>query len=203
MHVQPDANGKLALVQMPRHAGEWFLRKGAGTVWSAESEPGPGGLVTASLRLLLDVTSSKWSPVTSRAIARFRSEGRFAVPVISYNANLSADQRARSIGRQWLRAPSGRGPHVAEHRSLHQQSDDLTVDLCRVNAMAGDLDTPRSALREILQRSPDHFEALTVLGFIEANCRTILLPPSITRSSGGSQFTRNRSGPRRGLEVEQ
>jgi GWxTD domain-containing protein len=171
MHVQPDSNGKLALVQMPRpRRVKWFLRKGAGTVWSTESEPGPGGLVTAEFkappgRYKLEMVAGDESRECEVQIGKDAS----AVPVISYNANLSADERARSIGRQWL----ARGHLVEartwlEHARSIRQSDDLTVDLCRVNAMAGDLDTPRSALREILQRSPDHFEALTVLGFIEA-----------------------------------
>jgi tetratricopeptide (TPR) repeat protein len=91
------------------------------------------------------------------------------VPVVSYNANLPADQRARSIGRQWL----ARGNLVEARTWLERAravrpSDDITIDLCRVSALAGDLDTPRPVLKEMLGRTPDRFEALTVLGYIEA-----------------------------------
>ena len=163
-HISPG-NGPLALVQLAHpQTAKWRVRQNGATIWSAETEPIDDIAMTS-----LSVPPGKYT-LEMRAGEDIRLReveiGGDTMPVISYNANLSSSERARSIGRQWL----ARGKLVEARTWLAraQPSDAVTIDLCRVAALAGDLDTPRTSLREILSRNPDNFEALTVFGFIEA-----------------------------------
>jgi tetratricopeptide (TPR) repeat protein len=89
--------------------------------------------------------------------------------LISYNANLSADQEWSAIGRQWLvRGNLREARKNFERAQSIQPSDRNRINLARIAALEGDLDSPREVLREILVREPDQFEALTLMGYIEA-----------------------------------
>jgi len=167
VHFDPAPQTQ-ALLQLPAGANvTWRLHQNARTLWTRQST-GPISVVT------LDAPPGKYQ-LEARIGTETREcpvevgQAELQLPVISYNANLTPAARARSLGRQWL----ARG-QLLEARSWLtraqslQPSDALTIDLARVAALAGDLDSPRKDLRAILARSPDCFEALTLLGFIEA-----------------------------------
>jgi len=167
VHFNPAAQTH-ALIQV--QAGDmvtWRLHQNAKTLWTRQSKR-PISVVS------LDAPAGKY-----QLEARVGTETRECqveigasdpkLPVISYNANLRPAERARSLGRQWL----ARGQLVEARTWLTraqwlQPSDAVTIDLARVAALAGDLDTPRKELLAIIARDPNSFEALTVLGFIEA-----------------------------------
>ncbi len=89
--------------------------------------------------------------------------------VISYNANLAPDREWSAIGRQWLvRGNMAEARKCFERAQSIRPSDQNAIDLACIAALAGDLDSPRQALREILARDPSQFEALTLMGYIEA-----------------------------------
>jgi GWxTD domain-containing protein len=170
-HIDPTSEGPVAFVQLThRQTVKWRLRQNANVVAAAETEPLPGnfamfafnapaGRYTLELRAGDDIREREVQLGTDTP----------PLPTVSYNANLSPALRARSLGRQWL----ARGNLVEARTWLErarsiQPSDAVTIDLCRVSAMAGDLDSPRPALTQVLDRDPDNFEALTILGYIEA-----------------------------------
>lgn len=182
VHFSPAPQTQ-ALIQLP--AGQtvtWRLHQNAQTLWTRQSA-GPVAVVT------LDAPPGKY-----QLEARMGTETRECpvelgpaepqLPVISYNANLTPAARARSLGRQWL----ARGQllearsWLARAQSLHP-SDALTIDLARVAALAGDLDNPRKDLLAILARSPDSFEALTLLGFIESQLQDYPVAASYYRKA--------------------
>ncbi len=170
-HIDPNAGGPLAFVQLThRQTIKWRLRQNATTVFASESETLPGnfGLFPVSVPPGLYTLEMRAGEELRETEIRIGSDEP-ALQVISYNANLSPAQLTRSIGRQWLvRGNLVEARTWLERSRAIQTTDAVTVDLCRVSAMAGDLDTPRPALAAILRADPQNFEALTVYGYIEA-----------------------------------
>ena len=168
VHWNPSEAAQQALLQVG--SGEtvkWRLHQNARTVWTGLSK-GPIAVVRPEAPPgVYQLEASTGREVRECRFVIGAADSR--LPVISYNANLGPASRAQSLGRQWL----ARG-HLLEARSWLERSrsfmrsDSVSIDLARLSAMAGDLDGPRQTLLEILARKPDQFEALTVLGFIEA-----------------------------------
>ena len=168
VHWTPSELAQQALLQAPSgQVVTWRLHQNARTVWTGLSK-GPIAVVTPEAQPgVYQLEASTGREVRECRFVIGAPDSR--LPVISYNTNLSPASRAQSLGRQWL----ARG-HLLEARTWLERSrsllpsDSVVIDLARLSAMAGDLDGPRQTLLAILARKPDDFEALTVLGFIEA-----------------------------------
>jgi Tfp pilus assembly protein PilF len=94
---------------------------------------------------------------------------RLSAPTISYNANLSAAERHRALGHQYLARGNSAEARVWLERSWREQPTDATqIEILRLSVLAGQYDSARIVLKGILERDPENFEALTTLAYIEA-----------------------------------
>jgi len=86
--------------------------------------------------------------------------------IVSYNANLSAEQVWNSIGRQQLmRGALDKAAACFERAGV---SDETILNIARLKALRGDLDGSRDMVAPILKRQPDQFEALALMGYVKA-----------------------------------
>ncbi|MCU1235139.1 MAG: hypothetical protein JWP63_3106 [Candidatus Solibacter sp.] len=171
MRLEPAPNGNIAVVQFAK-AGRvtWRLRRGLETIWIARSEGQPtavqaiGDLSIPPGTYLLEATSSDETRSCTVQVG-----GSRALPLtISYNANLTAAERYRSVGHQFLTRGNAAEARVWLERSWREQPADATkIELCRIAALTGKYDSARIELKAILDRDPDNFEAFTVLAYIE------------------------------------
>jgi hypothetical protein len=174
---RPSAKGRFALLQLASpDKVAWKLLRGMEVVKNFSTAPDlvmPGGYVSVEIPaagLPPGVYTLEASANAVTRSAKFEIGKSDDPPLmISYNANLSADQEWTAIGRQWLARGDLRGARKNFERAQSiQPSDRNVINLARIAALEGDLDAPREALREILKREPDQFEALTLMGYIEA-----------------------------------
>jgi GWxTD domain-containing protein len=174
---RPSSKGHFALLQLSRpEKVEWKLLRGMEVVWRGATPRDaalPGGIVTQ------DIGSPGLRPgvyVLEASAGSFARSAKVELGpaqerplVISYNANLSSGQEWSAIGRQWLiRGRMAEARKCFERAQSIRPSDQNVINLARIAALQGDLDSPREVLREILGREPDQFEALTLMGYIEA-----------------------------------
>ena len=174
---RPSSKGRFALVQLANpQKVTWKLLRGMEVVrnfTTSRDEAMPGGYIsqeipTAGLLPGAYTLETSVGGVTRSARLELRPAADSPL-LISYNANLSPDQEWSAIGRQWLVRGSLREARKNfEHAESIQPSDRNKINLARIAALEGDLDSPREVLREILSREPDQFQALTLMGYIEA-----------------------------------
>jgi hypothetical protein len=175
--VRPSSKGRFALMQLANlEKVAWKLLRGMEVVrnfTTSRDEVMPGGYVSQEIPAAgllpgaYTLEASAGGVTRSTRLELGRSED--SPLLISYNANLSADQEWSAIGRQWLvRGNLREARKNFERAQSIQPSDRNRINLARIAALEGDLDSPREVLREILVREPDQFEALTLMGYIEA-----------------------------------
>jgi tetratricopeptide (TPR) repeat protein len=149
-----------------------MLRQGTTVVWRSSSEA--SNLATVDLPRNLPPGAYRLEAITPGDSRALDLQLGPAPPepkttLISFNANLAPAQRLRFLGHQWLL----RGNLPEARRSLEASlregtASETQVELARLDLAGGNLDAARDRLRAVLARTPDHFEALTVYGSIEA-----------------------------------
>jgi hypothetical protein len=172
LRLEPANNGNIAAIQLA-NAGrvEWRLRRGLETVWIARTEGAGftthaiGDVSVAPGAYTLEATASG---ETRAAPVQIGGERPPAVTV-SYNANLTAAERDRSLGHQYLSRGNAAEARLWLERSWQEQPVDATkIELCRIAALTGQYDAARAELKQILNRDTNNFEALTTLAYVEA-----------------------------------
>ena len=149
----------------------WRLRRGLETVWIARSEGegmathAIGDVSVAPGAYTLEVTAND----ETRSAAVQVGGDRPSAVTVSYNANLTAAERDRSLGHQYLsRGNAAEARRWLEQSWKAQPSDATKVELCRIAALTGQYDSARAELKQILDRDANNFEALTTLAYVEA-----------------------------------
>ena len=80
----------------------------------------------------------------------------------------AAAERYRELGHQYLvRGNSTEARAWLERSWVERPADATKIELCRITALSGQYDVARAELKDILDRDPDNFDALTVMAFIE------------------------------------
>jgi GWxTD domain-containing protein len=172
--LELDPNGSSAVVSLP-HPGKvtWMIRHGGEVVWRAYSE----GQQIASVVLpasgiepgayKLEALLGDASALSDLLIGKEDKPSKGTL--VSFNANLDPARRFAFIGHQWLLRNDLEEAHRSLNASLEKGvTDEVRIELARVNALSGDLDTGRDLVETVLKVQPNNFEALTVLAYIEA-----------------------------------
>jgi hypothetical protein len=171
LRLEPSPNGNIAAIQLAK-AGRvvWRLRRGLETIWIARSEGegmtthAIGDVTVAPGAYTLEVAAND---ETRSMPAQVGGERPSAVTV-SYNANLTAAERDRSLGHQYLsRGNAAEARRWLERSWTEQPSDATKIELCRIAALTGQYDSARAELKQILDRDANNFEALTTLAYVE------------------------------------
>lgn len=176
LNLTPSPTPVAALLQAKAQGViQWRLRAGSRLVWSAISRPEdqlPGGWLEQALPPALPpgkYTLQATGTGMQREITFEVSEAASSGLVISYNANLAEEQVWNDIGRQHLlRGSLDAGVRCFERALAAGKSDQTLINLARVKALRGDLDGSRELVRPLLGRDPRHFEALSLMGYVEA-----------------------------------
>jgi GWxTD domain-containing protein len=101
---------------------------------------------------------------------------------ISFNANLAPASRLGFIGHQWLlRGDLELARQNLETSLAKHPTDQAQVDLARADALTGNLDAARDRVSKILAAQPNHFEALSVLAYIEARLQDYTVAADLYR----------------------
>jgi GWxTD domain-containing protein len=172
LELNPD--GRFAVVALPRPGRvTWMIRHGGEMLWRSFSE----GQQIASIELpssgiepgayKIEALMGDSSTSTSIVIGKDESKPSKAT-VVSFNANLPPARRFAFVGHQWLL----RGKLDDARRSLQASmakrvTEEARIELARVDALAGNLDTARDQVRSVLALQPNNFEALSVFAYIE------------------------------------
>jgi hypothetical protein len=185
LRIEPAPNGNIAVVQLARPGKVvWRLRRGLETVWITRREAqgtvsqAIGDASVAPGTYTVEVTAGE---ETRSCPVQVGGEHPSAITV-SYNANLSAAERYRSIGHQYLTRGNAAEARAWLERSWQAQPSDATkVELCRIAALTGQYDSARAELKPILEHDPDNFEALTTLAFVEAQLQDFTVAERLYR----------------------
>jgi GWxTD domain-containing protein len=176
-----DREGGFAAVSLARPASvTWRLRQGASVVWRGVSPA--ASMASVDLPQKLPAGDYQLEAVAGGEIRTAavhlspEPHGNAAEPVtvISYNANLAPAARYALVGHEYL----VRGDKVGARRALEASlaveatpalgaTAAAQIELARADAIGGKLDAARERVQGILAREPNHFEALSVLAFIE------------------------------------
>ena len=88
--------------------------------------------------------------------------------LIAFNANLGPGAEWLSVGEQYLaRREYPRARTSFDKAGASAQTPQLTVDLARLDALEGKLDSARDRLSPLLARDPGNFAALCAMAFVE------------------------------------
>jgi GWxTD domain-containing protein len=170
-----NANGRIAAVAMASPGKvTWRLRRGAEVFWRSISDGQQFATVELPSKGLapgayqLEAVTENDSRTAEFVVARETRESPDAT-AISFNANLAPPNRYAFIGHQWLL----RGKIEEARKSLDASlskgaTPESSVELARVDVLAGRLDEARERVRQVLAARPDDFQALSVLAYIEA-----------------------------------
>jgi GWxTD domain-containing protein len=176
LNVAPTSSGSLALIQLVRPAPVlWRLLRGATVVWKTTSSGVsvlPGGFVLQQVGEPELPAGDYVLMATVEGETKSTKVHRGGVEnsplLLSYNANLTEDAESSSLTRQWLaRGDLTKARAAADRAYALRRTDRNAIDLARVITFQGDLDSPRTTLRAILNRDPRQFDALTLMGLIE------------------------------------
>ena len=166
-----NPTGHMALVSVPQ-AGKvtWVVREGLRIVWRS----------TVDADTIAMVELPALPPGRYRVEAATASESRssdLSVPagnvdakatLVSFNANLSPEQRLAFIGNQWLlRGQFDRARDTLAASLAKGETKDAQIAFARLDAISGSLDAARDRVRGILAVHPNDFEALAVFAYIE------------------------------------
>lgn len=168
-----NGDGKAVLIALPQpQKVTWMIRAGTEVVWRSVSDPAsvawvslPSNLPPSTYSIEANTASeSKRSPLVIRA----DKPSAVASTVLSFNANLAPSLRYAFIGHQWLL----RGKLDEARKSLSASldkgaSEAAEIELARVDALSGQLDSARNRVRSVLAADPDSFVALSVFAYIE------------------------------------
>jgi GWxTD domain-containing protein len=175
----PSISGAAVIVQLDRpQLLRWRLTRGQAVVWTAQTRAEdtlPGGFLVKQFEPGTlpagDYTLEVSGPGLDRSVPVQIGEtnpSRIST-IVSYNANLSEEARSNGLGRQFLRRHEIRSARACFERAARAGSSDETrVNLARVKALEGDFDNSRQILQDVLTHSPENFEALATMGYIEA-----------------------------------
>ncbi len=176
MSVDPNPTGSLAVIQLQRpEPVQWRLSRGASIVWKESTGMDAvlaGGFVVERIGAKdlpkgEYVLTAKFG-VQTRSTSIMVGEPDTQGVLVSYNANLREDSEWSALSRQWLaRGNLSEARRAAERAWKVAPSDRNAIDLARIAALEGDLDSPRPVLRAILDRDPKQFDALSLMAFIE------------------------------------
>jgi GWxTD domain-containing protein len=168
--------GKYALVRLAKpEKVTWMIRKGSAVVWRGVSNPDTADVTSIELPTGLQPGTYLIEAVTATDAKSTEFEARSArggdpqPALISFNANLAPALRLAFLGHQWLLKNN-----IAEARrnltaSLAKgTTDDAQIEMARIDALTGNVDAARVRVKEILGRNPNHFEALSVYAYVEA-----------------------------------
>jgi len=164
LNVAPALRPNLAMVPAVADGKvRWMLRRANKVVWTAtglSAQTLPEGLPPG--RYSLSAEGSDWERTADFEMAADEDSAL----IVSYNANLSAEQVWNSIGRQQLmRGALDRAAACFERAGV---SDETILNIARLKALRGDLDGSRDMVAPILKRQPDQFEALALMGYVKA-----------------------------------
>jgi hypothetical protein len=173
-HFERNPAGRLAVVLLPQPGKvTWILRQGAQAVWKTVSdgrqvatvELPTSGVAPGSYRLEA-ASDTDWK---SLDVVIGRGPGvALTGTTLSFNANLAPALRLASVGHQWLL----RGKAAEARRSIQGSLDygttpEAQIELARLDALEGKLDSARDKVKAVLIRDPNNFEALSVFAYIE------------------------------------
>ncbi len=172
LRLEPASNGTIAAIQLAKPGRvTWRLRRGLETMWIARSEGegmtthAIGDVTVAPGAYTLEATAND----ETRSMAVQVGGDRPSAVTVSYNANLTAAERDRSLGHQYLsRGNAAEARRWLEQSWKAQPSDATKIELCRIAALTGQYDAARTELKQILDRDANNFEALTTLAYVEA-----------------------------------
>jgi tetratricopeptide (TPR) repeat protein len=105
-------------------------------------------------------------------VVKEKNDSSRVMTMLSFNANLYPALRYTFVGHQWLL----RGKLDQARASLQASLDSVRtkeaeVEIARVDALQGHYDEARDRLRRVLAAQPNYFDALSVLGYVEAELR--------------------------------
>ena len=185
LRVEPAPNGNIAVVQLTKPGRVvWRLRRGLETVWIARRDAqgtvsqaiGDASVAPGAYTLEVAVDGE------TRACAVQVGGERPSAVTVSYNANLSAAERYRTIGHQYLTRGNAAEARAWLERSWKAQpTDAVKVELCRIAALTGQYDSARAELKTFLEHDPDNFEALTTLAYVEAQLQDVAVAERLYR----------------------
>jgi GWxTD domain-containing protein len=172
VHINPAGHFAAVALASPGKV-TWMLRRGAEVLWRSISdgqqfvtiELPSSGLPPGAYQL--EAVTENNSRTAEYLIAKDSNSAPDAAS-ISFNANLAPARRFAFIGHQWLL----RGKPDEARKSLDASlakgtTAEAQIELARVEVMAGRLDQARDRIRPILAASPNDFQALSVLAYIE------------------------------------
>ncbi|HEX4810308.1 MAG TPA: GWxTD domain-containing protein [Bryobacteraceae bacterium] len=173
-----NIEGRFAILAVPQPCTvTWIVRRGLEVRWRSTSE--------AQQVASVELPSSGYEPGVYQLEARLEGkagggsrtidfsigqEKRPAVSttVVSFNANLAPALRYASIGHQWLLRGNLDQARQSLQASLNKGlTDAAQIELARVDALAGRLDSARDRLRIVLATQPKNFEGLSVMAYVE------------------------------------
>jgi GWxTD domain-containing protein len=169
-----NAEGRMAVVSVPQPGTvRWVIRRGISDVrWKSVSEANQ--VAVAELPPLppgvykLEAVSGNDARYAD-LIVKDKNGPAPEAAVISFNANLHPALRYASVGHQWLLRGKLDQARISLRASLDRApTKEAQVELARVDALQGHYDEARERLRQILTVDPNHFEALSVLAYVEA-----------------------------------
>jgi GWxTD domain-containing protein len=154
-------SGRGAMVSVPQPGNvKWMIRQGATVVWRASHETAielpnlpPGAYKLEAVTDTDSRTADLTMPIPDAPMAR----------AISFNENLATARRLAFLGHQYLL----RGDYAKARQCLTGDTRETRIELARVEALSGNLDTARESVRAILAQNPKDFEALSLFAYIE------------------------------------
>lgn len=177
-------SGTVALVALPTPGNvTWTLRKGLQVLLKASSQ----GSAFASFKL-----PSGLAPATYELEANFDGVSRTTevvggqtasdATVLSFNANLQPALRWSFLGHQWLlRNNVSEARRCLEAAVSLGNSKATQIELARAEALAGEWDSARARVRQILAAEPNDFDSLTVLAYVETKLQDYAVAAQLYR----------------------
>lgn len=187
--IELDSDGKFAVVAVAKPGVvKWKIRQGLnGVVWRAE------GTATQIAQVeipqlppgLYKLEASAGDEVRGAdLIVKEKSARPGGRTMLSFNANLHPAQRYTFEGHQWLLRGNSDEARKSLKLSLDKgATDEARVELARVEAMAGNLDRARDLAGSVLTEKPNHFEALSVLAYVETRFQDYVVAADLYRKA--------------------
>jgi hypothetical protein len=170
----PNPGGSVAVVSLPGTGKvTWTIRRGAQAVWRSASEGIQAAVVQLPLRDLAPGTyrleaATDFDSQSCELAVRPGPTSFFAGALVSFNANLAPALRLASLGHQWLlRGEIAQARKAIEASLASGVTPEAQIEMARLEALNGNLDTAREIIRRVLNADANNFEALSVFAYIE------------------------------------